>query len=180
MVILAVLHLLTTFVWDSPWKAWIIPDSRLEVWIIFPAQICREKESNFDIPAKGTCGIGFVGNRPLQVGALCLHWSTEGNLRKFFWWYTIFEWQSFRCGILETMADIYLGVVVGLGSMYFLSDFWRALSWHSAPTLNLLLFQEGASSKVLLLVFHCRENVLRFLFAFGSSQIFHQIKIVFL
>ena len=124
--------------------------------------------------------LGLLETGPLQVGALCLHWSTEGNLRKFFWWYTIFEWQSFRCGILETMADIYLGVVVGLGSMYFLSDFWRALSWHSAPTLNLLLSQEGASSKVLLLVFHCRENVLRFLFAFGSSQIFHQIKIVFL
>ena len=47
MVILDVLHLLTTFPWFPPWQAWIVPDSKLEGWVIFPAQGFQEKESRF-------------------------------------------------------------------------------------------------------------------------------------
>ena len=45
MVIQTVLHLSTTFPWVPPWQAWIVPDSKLEGWVIFPAQGFREKES---------------------------------------------------------------------------------------------------------------------------------------
>ena len=35
---------------------------------------------------------------------------------------------KFYLGILETVADIYFGVAVGLVSMYVVNDFWRAQS----------------------------------------------------
>ena len=35
---------------------------------------------------------------------------------------------KFYLGILETVADIYFGVIVGLVSLYVVNEFWRASS----------------------------------------------------
>ena len=40
---------------------------------------------------------------------------------------------KFYLSILETVADVYFGVAVGLVSMYVVNDLWRAPSRLSAP-----------------------------------------------
>ena len=46
---------------------------------------------------------------------------TQGN---FLWW-CYFWMTKFYLGILETVANIYFGVIVGLVYMYVVNDFWR-------------------------------------------------------
>ena len=55
--------------------------------------------------------------------------AVEGN---FVWWYS-FCMTKFYLSILENVADILFGDAVVLVSMYVANDFWRALTWHSAP-----------------------------------------------
>ena len=70
-------------------------------------------------------------------------------------------------GVLEIVANIYFGVVVGLVSIYVVSDFWRA---PSKPSATYHHFSVGGPSKGLWFVCHCQKNFLRFSFAFGSSN----------
>ena len=112
MVILAILHLSTAFPWVPPWQAWIIFDSKLQVWVIFLAQFFRKKEPRIlepylgysdlaqvwlnlnkrnSLPVRGTSTIGFVGNRALTSGCTLLTLKHWGWLKEILFGSTTFK-----------------------------------------------------------------------------------------
>ena len=67
-----------------------------------------------------------------HMDALCLHWSTEVITQGHFVWWCYFWMIKFYLGILETVADIYLVLLLS----WFPCMLWVIFGWHHLDILH--------------------------------------------